>query len=137
MKIGQLAERCGVSAKTIRYYESIGLIDEPDRTPSGYRDYGDEAEERLRFVRDAQATGLTLAEIKSVLELKSAGERSCSHTMALVEEHLAKVDAQIEQLVTARAELRALAERARELDPAACTDPNRCQVISDGRPDGA
>ena len=137
MRIGQLGERCGVSAKTIRYYESIGLIDEPARTASGYREYGADAEERLRFVRDAQATGLTLAEIASVLELKSSGERSCSHTMALIDEHLAKVDAQIDQLVTARAELRALADRARDLDPAACTDPNRCQVISDGRPDGA
>jgi len=130
MKIGELGDRCGVSAKTIRYYESIGLLEEPARTSSGYRDYSDAAVERLRFIRDAQATGLTLAEVASVLELKSAGERSCSHTMALLDAHIASIDAQIDQLSAARAELQALADRAQSLDPTSCTDPNRCQVIS-------
>lgn len=133
MKIGELGERCGVTAKTIRYYESIGLLDEPARTPSGYRDYGDAAVERLRFIRDAQATGLTLAEVASVLELKGAGERSCGHTTALIEAHVASIDEQIAQLTAARRELATLAERARGLDPSACTDPNRCQVIEAGR----
>ncbi len=133
MKIGQLADRCGVSTKTIRYYEDIGLLAEPARTSSGYRNYSDDAVERLRFVRDAQATGLTLAEIASVLELKGSGERSCGHTMALIDEHLASIDRQIEQLAAARAQLADLADRGRTLDPAACTDPNRCQVIADGR----
>ncbi len=130
VKIGELGDQCGVTAKTIRYYESIGLLDEPVRTASGYRDYGDDAVERLRFIRDAQATGLTLAEISSVLELKGAGERSCSHTMALIESHVASIDAQMQQLADARRELSSLAERAKALDPASCTDPNRCQVIS-------
>ena len=89
--------------------------------------------ERLRFIRDAQATGLTLAEIASVLELKGAGERSCSHTMALIEAHVASIDARIEQLIQARRELSLLAERAAGLDSASCTDPNRCQVIADER----
>lgn len=133
MKIGELGERCGVTAKTIRYYESIGLMEEPARTASGYRDYGDAAVERLRFVRDAQATGLTLAEIASVLELKGAGERSCSHTKELIESHIASIDAQIDQLAEARRELSVLAQRAAGLDPASCTDPNRCQVIADER----
>jgi len=133
MKIGELGDRCGVTTKTIRYYESIGLLDEPDRKPSGYRDYGDDAIERLRFVRDAQATGLTLAEVASVLELKGAGERSCAHTMALIDSHVASIDAQIEQLTAARRELVRLAKRARSLDPSSCTDPNRCQVITNAR----
>lgn len=133
MKIGQVGDQCGVSSKTIRYYESIGLLDEPARTPSGYRDYGDDAVERLQFIRDAQATGLTLAEIASVLELKGAGERSCAHTQALIEAHVTAIDAQIEQLTAARRELASLAQRAGSLDPSACTDPNRCQVISEAR----
>ncbi len=112
MKIGELGSQCGVTAKTIRYYESIGLFEEPDRTASGYRDYGAPAVERLRFIRDAQATGLTLAEIASVLELKSAGQRSCAHTTALIEGHVAAIDAQIEQLNAARRELSRLASRA-------------------------
>lgn len=133
MKIGAVGEQCGVTTKTIRYYESIGLLDEPARTSSGYRDYGDDAIERLRFIRDAQATGLTLAEIASVLELKGSGERSCAHTQALIEGHVTAIDAQIEQLTAARRELASLAQRARSLDPSSCTDPNRCQVITEAR----
>ena len=130
MRIGELAEHGDVSTKTIRYYESIGLLEEPARTASGYRSYGADAVDRLRFVRDAQASGLTLAEIASVLKIKAAGDRSCTHTASLLERHLADVDAQIERLTAARAELARLAERARRLDPAECTDPNRCQVIA-------
>lgn len=130
MKIGELASRAGVSTKTVRYYESIGVLEEPPRTGSGYRDYGDDAVERLRFIRDAQASGLTLSEIASVLELKATGARSCAHTTALLERHLEEIDAQIERLTVAREELRALAERAQGLDPSSCTDPNRCQVIA-------
>lgn len=129
MKIGELGDRCGVSTKTVRYYESIGLLDEPDRTASGYRTYAGDAVERLQFIRDAQATGLSLAEVSSVLELKSAGERSCAHTTALIEAHVDAIDAQIAQLRSARKELAALLRRAQGLDPASCTDPNRCQVI--------
>jgi len=130
MKIGELGERCGVSPKTIRYYESIGLLAEPDRTASGYRMYPEASVERLRFIRDAQSTGLSLAEIASILELKSSGEQSCSHTLALIERHVESIDAQLGQLKSARRELAEMAARARELDQSACTDPNRCQVIS-------
>ncbi len=130
MRIGELGDRAGVSTKTIRYYESLGLVAEPDRTPSGYRDYGESDVERLQFVRDAQSTGLTLSEIASVLELKSTGERSCSHTLDLLQRHLADVDAQIKRLRESKVLLLELAQRAASLDPATCTDPNRCQIIS-------
>ena len=131
MNISEAARRSGLSAKTIRYYESIRLLEEPARTPSGYRDYGDDAVERLRFIRDAQASGLTLTEIASVLELKGSGKRSCAHTMDLLVAHLRAIDDQIAQLSASRDELAALADRARGLDPSACTDPNRCQVIAE------
>lgn len=130
MRIGELAELVGVTTKTIRYYESIGLLVEPERTSSGYRDYTVDAVERLGFIRDAQASGLTLAEIASVLELKQAGKRSCAHTTALLERHLTDIDLQIERLTAARSALTELTARAREMDPASCTDPNRCQIIA-------
>ncbi len=133
MRIGELASLTGVSTKTIRYYESIDLLAEPPRTASGYREYGDDAAERLTFVRDAQATGLSLGEIASVLELKEAGVGSCSHTVALLERHLADIDEQVQRLTAARITISELAQRARSLDPAACTDPNRCQVITTSR----
>lgn len=129
MRIGELACAVGVTSKTIRYYESIGLVADPARTAGGYRDYGPEAVERLRFIRDAQSTGLSLAEIQSVLELKDAGASTCEHTRSLLDRHLAEIDEQLERLTSARVELVALAERADGLDPGHCTDPNRCQVI--------
>lgn len=133
MKIGELAEAAGVTTKTVRYYESIGLVPEPDRSASGYRDYRPRAVERLRFIRDAQATGLALAEIQSVLELKDAGAGSCGHTRSLLARHLDELDDQIRRLQASRSELAELAARAEGLDPARCTDPNRCQVIGAAR----
>lgn len=129
MRIGELADSVGVTAKTIRYYESIGLLAEPARTPSGYREYADSDLERLRFVKDAQSAGLSLAEVASVLELKGAGAGSCAHTRRLIEAKLDEIDAQLETLKSTRSALAELAARASTLDPAECTDPNRCQVI--------
>lgn len=130
MRIGQLAQQVGVSTKTIRYYESVGVLPEPERTQSGYRSYDAGALERLRFIRDAQNSGLSLAEIASVLELKEAGTTSCQHTRSLLTRHLEELDRQIERLQETRNHLRAMAERAEQLDPSTCTDPNRCQVIA-------
>lgn len=129
MRIGALADRSGISAQAIRYYESMELLPEPPRTQSGYRDYGVDAVERLRFIRDAQASGLTLVEVQSLLRLKDSGATTCSHTQAFLERHLADIDEQIERLRQSRTEIVALVERARGLDPAACSDPNRCQVV--------
>ena len=129
MRIGELADAADVNTKTVRYYESIGLMPEPQRTPSGYRDYTPSALGRLLFIRDSQATGLTLAEIQSILELKDSGARTCHHTQTLLDEHLADIDAQIRRLQAAQQELLDLSDRAARLDPSDCTDPNRCQVI--------
>lgn len=131
MRIGELAAEVGLTTKTIRFYESIGLLAEPPRTPAGYRTYDHLAVDRLRFVRQAQATGLSLAEIGSILEIKGEGGQSCAHTRALLDRHLADLDRQIIRLRVARDDLALLATRAADLDPAACTDPNRCQVISE------
>jgi len=129
MRIGEVAEEVGVTTKTIRYYERIGLLPSAERTPSGYRSYGSDTLERVRFIRDAQATGLSLTEIQSVLELKAHGQRSCEHTRSLLHRHLDEIDAQIERLRAARRELAQLVERADSNDPAACVDEHRCQVI--------
>lgn len=133
MRIGELGSAAGVSAKTIRYYEQIGLLPEPARADNGYRDYGEDAIERLGFIRDAQATGLTLTEIASILDMRDRGEQTCSHVIALLEQHMADVDRRIEQLQQTRAVLEGLTVRARELDPSKCVDPHRCQTISVNR----
>ena len=101
-----LARAAGVAPSAVRYYERTGVLPEPARTAKGYRVYGPDDVERLRFVRDAQATGLTLIEIKSILELKGQGERSCEHTRSLIHRQIDDIDAQIHRLEHARRELR-------------------------------
>ncbi|WP_062077386.1 heavy metal-responsive transcriptional regulator [Demequina globuliformis] len=134
MRIGELADKAGVTAKTVRYYESIGLLADPGRTASGYREYDDEVLKRLTFVRDAQAAGLTLKESGQILDMKSAGHGTCEHTSAMLDRHLADIEQQIASLEAARAELQTLRARADVLDPASCTDPHRCQVVGDHAP---
>jgi DNA-binding transcriptional MerR regulator len=130
MRIGELARQTGASTKTIRYYEDIGLLPPPEREPNGYRDYDESALERLRFIRDAQATGLTLTEIASILDLRGKGVATCHHVLNLLERHLEDLDRHIAKLKKTRKQLVALTERARSLDPADCTDSIRCQTIS-------
>ena len=69
LKIGALANRCGVSRDTIRYYEKQGLLPRPRRTPSQYRLYDGQDAERLLFIRHAQALGLTLDDIRQLVRL--------------------------------------------------------------------
>ncbi|BAZ47239.1 transcriptional regulator (plasmid) [Chondrocystis sp. NIES-4102] len=64
--IGELSDRVGISAHTIRYYERLGLLEPPRRTESQYRIYGQENEERLRFIQKAKKFGLSLDEIKQL-----------------------------------------------------------------------
>jgi len=130
MRIGELAQRAGVSAKTVRYYESIGLMAPPERRANGYREYQPDAVDRLRFIRDAQAAGLTLAETGHIVSMKADGKSTCAHTTALLERHVADLDRQIESLFAAKAELMMLLHRAQTLDPADCTDESRCHVIA-------
>jgi len=67
MRIGELAGQVGVNPKTIRYYESIGVLPEPGRKSSGYRDYDESYAGRLTFIRSAQRLGITLDEVKEIL----------------------------------------------------------------------
>jgi len=130
MRIGELAERADVGTKTIRYYEDIGLLPEPERSPNGYRDYAEDTVQRVRFIRDAQATGLTLTEIASIVTLREHGEGTCRHVIDLLERHLDDLDRHIENLNVTRNRLVSLTRRAKDLDPEDCTDPNRCQIIA-------
>ena len=129
MRIGELAAAGGVTAKTVRYYEGLGLLAPPRRLTNGYREYGPDAVDRLRFVRDSQAAGLTLAETGSILTMKDEGRGTCHHTRALLDRHIEEIDRQIASLLAAKSELTSLSRRAESLDPADCIDSNRCQVL--------
>lgn len=120
MFIGELAAQSGVTAKTIRFWEAEGLLPDPTRTPSGYRDYDPDALDRLSFIRHAQTAGLTLAEIRRVLGISDTGEPVCGHVSDLIHQHLADVDERIRELNETRALLDRLAKRAADQDPADC-----------------
>lgn len=129
MKIGQVARETGLTTKTIRYYEGIGVLPEPERLPNGYREYEASTIDRLEFIRDAQAAGLSLTEIQLILELRDEGETTCGHTIALLEHHLGDIDRQLIELGRTRSRLHKMISTAKSLDPTECTDPNRCQTI--------
>ena len=132
MKIGQLAERTGVSTKAIRYYEDIGVLPEPDRASNGYRSYGTEAADRIAFIQDAQSAGLSLNEIQGILELRDTGQSTCHHVVATLQRHLDEVDRQMDELKRTRRRLNEIIDQASALDPTTCADPNRCQTIPKG-----
>jgi len=113
MQIGQVAAATGVPTKTIRYYEDIGVLPPPERAANGYRAYGPGTVDRLRFIRDAQATGLTLEEITTVFELRRQGEPTCHHVRGLLEDHLAGLDTRIAALRKVRRELAVMIDRIR------------------------
>jgi MerR family copper efflux transcriptional regulator len=133
VRIGELADRTGVPVKTIRYYEDIGVLASPERTPSGYRDYDDPAIDRLAFIRAAQAVGLTLGEIRQVVALRERGETPCAHVVELVERRADEISERIAELQRLQGDLHRLAARARRLDPADCDPLRVCHVIAPRR----
>ncbi|MEU6170123.1 heavy metal-responsive transcriptional regulator [Streptomyces tanashiensis] len=130
MRIGELASKSALSTKTIRFYEQAGLLPAPPRTPGGYRDYPNHAVSRLSFVRDAQAAGLTLAEIRSILALRDSGQAPCTQVGTLIEQHLADIERRLTELREARSALRELARRAATADPDTCTDGDICTILT-------
>lgn len=129
MKIGELADRTSAPTKTIRFWESEGLLPEPDRTESGYRDYDDTAIDRIGFIRQSQTAGLTLAQIRTILDVADDGSPPCEHVAAAVAERLGEIDARIRELREMRRHLRTLAERADQQDPADCE--GYCSIITE------
>lgn len=122
--IGALAKQVGMTAKTIRYYEGLGLLGQAQRSEGGYRCYGEADLARLRFIQGAKALGLSLAEIKAVISLWGAGEKPCHHVTELLAEKLAAVDARIAELQRFRGELASVLNSA-EGDSEEATEPCR------------
>ena len=98
LRIGNVAARAGLSAPTIRYYESVGLLAPAPRSATGYRHYSETSVEELRFIKKAQALGFSLEEIGEILKLSRAGKTPCSHVLDLARRHLEAVDGRIRQL---------------------------------------
>lgn len=98
LAIGALSQRTGSRVETIRYYEHVGLLPRPPRSPGGYRQYGREHLERLAFIRRARALGFSLDEVRRLLRLADGRRRPCAEARAVAAAHLADVRAKIGDL---------------------------------------
>jgi len=122
--IGRLAREAGVPASTVRYYERSRLLRPDGRTDGNYRIYGPGALLRLRFIRAAQALGLALDDIATLLDFRDGPTAPCGEVRSLIESRLSKLKKTLEQLHHVRAVLRSslrMCGRAERL--------GRCEVI--------
>jgi len=111
MQIGRVAEHSGVSAKTIRYYEEIGLISKPNRTPSGYREYDKQDIEVLRFVSRARGLGFSIKDVKNLLALYNDRGRASADVKKIALEHVDEIERKIAELDSIRRTLLHLADK--------------------------
>jgi len=117
LTIGQLAKEADVGVETIRFYERQGLLAEPERRPSGYRQYPRDVVRRVRFIRHAKELGFTLKEIQELLELRVDPQSSCADVRKRAGDKIADIDERIESLGRMKAALERLARKCRGRGP--------------------
>jgi MerR family Zn(II)-responsive transcriptional regulator of zntA len=99
MKIGQLAKTVNIDIQTLRYYESQGLLNEPNRLDNGYRDYPIESVQRLQFIKKAKLVGFTLKEIKELLAIQvTKDEHTCQEVKNFTQIKLDEINQKINEL---------------------------------------
>lgn len=126
-QIGAVAARTGLTIDTIRFYEKRGLIAKPLRTAGGFRLYSEGDLDRLHFVNGAQALGFSLAEVRELLLLRTAGPEACSHVRELLAQKLETVERKIGELRKLEMQLRAARKRCDRALAREC--PGSCPVI--------
>ncbi len=127
-QIGELAKRCGVSADTLRFYEKNQLIEPAGRSEAGYRLYNDNNQRQVAFILKAKALGLSLEEIKELLDIKlEATEHSCAEVKAITSAKLQLVEQKM-------AELERIRQALRKINDACCggVDDNasHCSILA-------
>jgi DNA-binding transcriptional MerR regulator len=110
LKIGDVSKRSGVGVEALRFYEKSGLLDRPPRTYSGYRVYGEEVLERLAFIKQAQALGFSLDEIRQIVEDARRGESPCDEVREIVRRRMEELDERLRELHGYRRQLKATLE---------------------------
>ncbi len=106
MQIREVARASGVPAKTIRYYEAIGLLPPASRAANNYRRYQAADVERLRFIASARSLGFSLGEIAEVLAARDQGVAPCNRVLGVLDERLSQLDRHIADLLALREDLR-------------------------------
>lgn len=114
MTVGAAAKAAGVSAKAVRLWESKGLLPPAERTEAGYRLFTDDDIAVLRFIRQAKTLGLTLPEIKDIIDLQRDGATPCGHVTELLDAHIADIDRTLTELRQLRRSLTTARNAARE-----------------------
>ena len=132
-RAGEVAKSLGVGVQTLHYYEREGLIPEPPRTASGYRMYPPELVERVRFIRKAQALGLSLDEIREILRLVEEGTSPCGCVQDALAGKLHEVDERLRELQSFRDDLAALVQKAPELSTHAA-GAQLCAIVEEAVP---
>lgn len=117
LTIGKVARGAGLAIDTVRYYEREGLLEKPDRTASGYRQYPADAVARLRFIRQAKGLGFSLREIRELLALRVDARKTCRDVKSRALCKIADVERRIAQLERMRRALSALAAQCSGLGP--------------------
>lgn len=129
MRIGELAAATATTTKTLRFYEAAGLLPPAARTPAGYREYGQDTIARLDFIRRGRAAGLTLTQIREVLEIRHRGDTPCQHVEQLLATRLHALDTQIAELQALRDTVAQLHDTARGADPDTCGAEQVCRYL--------
>ncbi|MEW6048022.1 MAG: MerR family transcriptional regulator [Bacillota bacterium] len=125
MRIGELATRAGVGAKTLQFYEHLGLIRPEGRTPAGYRIYSSEQLKRLRFIRASRMPGFSLRDMAQILEVWDRGCRPCDDVVRHMGRKIRDIDRQIEALCQLKRQLEALYATGQAYSPDAGETPAR------------
>ncbi|HZM22129.1 MAG TPA: MerR family transcriptional regulator [Anaerolineales bacterium] len=108
MKIQEFAQLTGLSSKTIRYYETIGILSSPQRAPNGYREYSEQDLARARFVAGARSLDLSLEEIREILAMQDRREAPCRTLLDLIEHKANYIEERIRLLKQMEVDLREL-----------------------------
>ena len=108
MKIQEFAQLTGLSTKTIRYYETIGILSSPRRAANGYREYSEKDLARARFVAGARSLDLSLEEIREILAMQDRREAPCRTLLNLIEQKANQIEERIQHLKQMEIDLRKL-----------------------------
>lgn len=98
MKRGKLSRSTGCNLETIRYYEKIGLLHEPDRTESGHRVYSPDDQRRLKFILRSRELGFSIEELRGLLNLVDSDDYTCGEVLAVTTRHIADIKSKISDL---------------------------------------
>jgi MerR family copper efflux transcriptional regulator len=121
---GKVARLAGVGVETVRFYEKNGLLEEPARRVSGYREYDEQTVNRLRFIQRAKDIGFTLTEIKDLLSLRSSSDQPCDDVRGRAEAKITQIEEKVALLLRMKQVLGRLVSSCGKQE-----DSSRCPIL--------